>query len=494
MTRRLAVVPDVAPRAVAYVRVSKERDDMVSPELQETAIGDYCARQGYQLVTTLTDLDLSGRFWRRRQVEQAVGMIEAGDADVLVVYKVSRVARNRLDWAVAVDRVEAAGGRLEAATEPVDTSTATGRFTRGMLAEMAAFESDRIGEVWREVHARRIGHGLPSRGGDRFGYIRDGDAYSVDPATGPLLAEAYRRVADGQSTRAVVAWLDSRGSRTLAGGPWTRDRLSRVLDSGFGAGLLVRQGRRPGGGVDRRLEALSWAAGAHPPVIDQDTWEAYLAARRGRRRARERDAGSYVLSGLLACGDCGAPMWADRLGRHAGYAFVCSGWKTDPTAARCVSVTRARAEAAVLAWLATYVDDVEAAADRERQRQAAVAVADAGAGALAREVTRLEARQARLLSGWLDGVVPQAAYEAERDRIAAALEATAAALDDLAVRRRQAGVPPVEVAAGLLAEWDELPVADRRSLLSRLLARVEVRPPARRGLRATVHPVERTTG
>lgn len=110
---QLRAVTNQAVRVVAYVRVSKERDGMISPELQLAAIEKHCKDRGYVIVETLTDLDLSGQFWKRRQVERAVGMIEAGTADILVVWKLSRVARNRKDWALAVDRVEGAGGRLE---------------------------------------------------------------------------------------------------------------------------------------------------------------------------------------------------------------------------------------------------------------------------------------------------------------------------------------------------------------------------------------------
>src|SRR6266702_7772467 len=155
---------------VAYIRVSQEREEMISTELQMIAITNYCARAGYVIVATLTDLDLTGRFWQRRQVEQAVAMIESDAADVLVVWEWSRLARNRLDWAIAVDRIETAGGRLESATEPADTATSTGRFARGMLAEFAAFEAERIGDGWREAHDRRTRHGLPHNGKPRWGY------------------------------------------------------------------------------------------------------------------------------------------------------------------------------------------------------------------------------------------------------------------------------------------------------------------------------------
>ena len=45
-------------------------------------------------------------------METAITMIERDEADAIVVWRWSRVSRNRLDWALAVDRVEAAGGVL----------------------------------------------------------------------------------------------------------------------------------------------------------------------------------------------------------------------------------------------------------------------------------------------------------------------------------------------------------------------------------------------
>ncbi|MDD2859006.1 MAG: recombinase family protein [Candidatus Nanopelagicales bacterium] len=492
MSRRLAAVPDTPPRAVLYLRQSVSREDSISIELQETACRDHAARLGYTVVAVESDPGISGRTWDRPAVQRVMGMIAAREADIVLLWKWSRLSRSRRDWAVAVDKIEAAGGRVESATEPVDATTATGRFTRGMLAEMAAFESDRMGEVWKEVHQRRISKGLPSRGGPRFGYQRQDDGtYLVDPLSGPLLAQAYQRVADGHSTRAVTAWLNASGARTLAGRPWTRDRLTRVLDSGFGAGLLVRQGRR-GTTIDRRLEALTWEHGIHPAVIDPDTWEAYLAARRTQRAQPTGQPGTYVLSGLVRCGDCGAPMWIDRLGREAGYAYVCSAWKTDRSA-RCVSMSRHRIEEAVIDWLQLISNDLEEVAKIEEGRARSAVAEDAEVTELAREANRLEQRQQKLVTGWLDGTIPQAAYVAERDRITATQEATSARLDAITrSRRERASMPLREAVTGLRDEWDGLPVEDRRLLLGRLIERVTVIPPERRGQRATAVVTPRT--
>ena len=247
----LRAVPTPAARAVAYIRVSKERDGMISPELQLASIEQHCERLGYVVVETITDLDLTGRFWKRRQVERAIGLIEAGEADVLVVWKVSRVSRNRKDWAIAVDRVEGVGGRMESATEPMDTTTSSGRFARGMLAELAAFESERIGEQWKETHERRVRQGLPANGKPRFGYQYDkATGFTPDPVTGPVLREMYERYLSGQSVYSLVKFLNDGPTRPVTGygvskdGLWSARTIRRILDQGFGAGYITRHGER----------------------------------------------------------------------------------------------------------------------------------------------------------------------------------------------------------------------------------------------------------
>lgn len=485
MTRHLSPVRSSPERAVIYCRQSISKEDSISIELQESACRDYAVQRGYVVTEVITDPGISGRTWNRPGVRRVMELVESGAAEVVLVWKWSRVSRSRHDWAVAVDRFDVAGGRLESATEPVDAATATGRFTRGMLAEMAAFESDRIGEVWKEVHARRRSHGLPASGGARFGYQRVDAGYVAHPVEGPLLAAAYARIVDGHSFRDVVGWLNASGARTREGNPFTRDRLVRVLDSGFGAGLLVRMGRR-GRAISRNVNELEWVSGAHPAVITPDQWEAYLALRRVQVTPGPR--GSYLLSGLVVCGDCGSPMWSDRLGREPGYGYVCSRWR-ERRDRRCVTTARARAEATVVEWLGDYAQACDARAE------SLLSVPDTSdsrvteRSALLREARRLEDRQHRLLSAYLDGTVPSGAYEAERDRIAHQLSTVTRQIDILAVRARAPGRP--EIYGDVLEDWPILPLADRRAMVRSVIDAVVVIPPARRGQRSSFLVVAR---
>ena len=479
----LRPVPQTAPRALALVRVSREREGMVSPELQDTAIGDHCARSGYRITNRMEGLDESGsraksRWWAR--LDEAVSLVEAGEVDVIVVWKFSRTARNRLKWAVALDRVEAAGGRLESATEQVDTTTSTGRFTRGMLAELNAFEAERIGEQWKEAHSRRLSMGLPSRGGDRFGYVRDGDRYTPDEVTGPVLAGMFAAYVDGVGFQSIARQVNAAGHRTLSGRPWSSERVADVLDSGFGAGQLV---------VGSRREA-SWVPGVHEPVVDARVWEAYREAREARRGAPGSSRPPlYPLSGLLRCGDCGAAMHATALGRWPGYGFICGRWaKTGE--GRCVTVSRAKAERVVKEWLAVLAGQIESSAAREAVRAAAQVVAHTDATALRRQVTRLEARLAKLTVGWTEGLVPDQAYATTRDQLQGEQAALLARAREAESRSRSLDRPAAPMVTAILESWDTQEPAALRDLMSGVIARVVVHRPEDGPVSVSVEPLD----
>src|SRR4051794_20537920 len=105
MTRSgLRAVPEHPPKAVGLIRVSKERDGMISPDLQRAAIEAYATARGYEVASWLEGLDESGSrarsaWWQK--LDEGVRRIEDAEAEVLLVWKFSRAARHRLRWAVA---------------------------------------------------------------------------------------------------------------------------------------------------------------------------------------------------------------------------------------------------------------------------------------------------------------------------------------------------------------------------------------------------------
>jgi site-specific DNA recombinase len=449
------------PRVVAYVRVSQEREEMISPELQLIAITNFCARSGYVIVATLTDLDLTGRFWQRRQVEQAVAMIESDAADVLVVWKWSRLARNRLDWAVAVDRIETAGGRLESATEAADTATSTGRLSRGMLAEFAAFEGERIGDGWREAHDRRTSHGLPHNGKPRWGYRYERGEYSPDRVTGPILADLYRRYIAGESVASLGRWLDENGLKTnrdgrrRGNGQWDVTSLSRVLDAGFGAGLIIVHGQKQ--------------AGAHEAVITEDEWGAYLRARQLRKPVRSYQHQEYLLTEMVRC-FCGSPAVIHTFGGASPARFVCRR-RTHTHHGAHVAVTVVDEQ--VLCWLPRVSQEPALAHAATVKSQAKAKLRAEDARALAKQVSALDAQLADMSQRSTESD-PDATGLAARSQTSSRRSAL---MEELWQAQRDAHrINPMGIARALVEDWDELSIQLRRDPLQQLIDHVSVTP------------------
>lgn len=479
----------VAPlrRADAMVRVSKDKDNGTSPELQEAAIQAYADTHRIGIANWVYGIDESGSrrksaWWAK--LDASIARLEAGEIDVILVWRFSRTARNRLKWAVALDRVDTAGGAILSATEPVDTDTASGKLHRGMMGEFNAYYADMMSESWKETHARRRAAGLPAGGGPRYGYERTRDhegapwRYEPHPLEAPILAEMYRRAADGEGFASIARWLNQAGHTTRAGREWSRATVTSVLDTGFAAGKIIQ---RPTRGEWRDFNPLHAAfhPGAHEPLVDEQTWGAYLARRAATPDQRRPAHGGYMLSGLVKCGDegCGAPMHVGA--NHRTDYYRCSR-AISTGLGRKLSMTRSLVEQGVYEWLLLYavaLDREVAAAAKEKRPPIPKPVNDVAA--LDALLKRNSERAAKLTIRNLDGDMPDHVYRATLDE----LDRERRSLQD---RRDQAAIPKPErpqaaEVRAFLDAWDTKPPDEQNAAIRALIERVVIHPPARQG-------------
>lgn len=369
---------------LAYIRVSTWKEEKISPELQRDAISQWAKRTGRRIIGWIEDLDVSGRHFRRK-ITACVERVEAGEARGVAVWRYSRFGRDRTGNAAWLARLQQAGGELESATEPIDASTATGRFQRGMILEFSAYESDRAGEQWRETHEhRRYKLRLPAQGRKRFGYIwhRRYDAatdvlqkerYEAHEELGPVVADLYRDYTAGDGFSVLCGRLNRAGHRTTQGSLWSTETLTRYMDSGFPAGLLIVHNpecrcRKTDGSCRNRVHIQ----GAQEELVDYDLWEAYQQRRKQVRATAPRSrTGLYELTGLPKCAGCrkGTSLNAARRdGMHVkGFAYRCSARaKSGPEACEGVLVPRYIVEREVFAWLKREAaEDIDAAPPTE---------------------------------------------------------------------------------------------------------------------------------
>lgn len=161
---------------IGYARVSTDEQARYGYGLdaQETRIREHARRAGAEL-TIIRDEGISGKTLERPGLMRALERIAAGDADGLIVAKLDRLTRSVIDFAMLLEWFQAAGAQLVALDFDLDTSTPSGRLVATIMAGIAEWERNIIGQRTRDALAAARAAGKPvgrAAVGDRPG-LRD---------------------------------------------------------------------------------------------------------------------------------------------------------------------------------------------------------------------------------------------------------------------------------------------------------------------------------
>ena len=131
-----------------YKRVSSiEQVKGYSLDGQDHTLLRHCKFNNYVIYKIYSDEGISAKDMKHRP-----GMLEMlsdakkGLFKKIIVWKLSRFARNMTDLAVACDRLDRIGITLESTTEAFDSTTISGRMIRSILGAVAQFDRETIGE------------------------------------------------------------------------------------------------------------------------------------------------------------------------------------------------------------------------------------------------------------------------------------------------------------------------------------------------------------
>ncbi len=435
-------------RLVAYIRVSqvrgREGETFISPLEQRDRIAGQVAAGGHSVVEWLEDLDEPGSRYARPGFQRALDMIEAGEADGMVVASLDRFARSTHDAALALRRIEEAGGTLIAVRDSLDTSTPIGRFARTMMLAIAELELERIRENWRAATRRAVERGVHVSGRVPFGYRRGEDGRLVvdeDEATG--VRDLFSMRAREVSWHLICEHLDATCPR---GGAWTHQRLDWMIRNRVYLGE-ARQG-------DVRN------ADAHEAIVTREQWEA--AQSRGVRRPWR--GVPALLSGIARCGSCGYAL--TRNWSRPGFpTYGCGKRRAKGICPQPVTIGAARLEAFVeetfLEWARAEQIVFEGVPVEERLTDALAAAEQAEAELVAYRATNLVSVLGS--EQWGAGITERA-------------EAVRSAQERVQAIRQTAPLPQT---SDVLSDWPRLDHVERRALIASVMACVLVHPVSR---------------
>jgi site-specific DNA recombinase len=206
--------------AVGIVRVSKtagrDGESFASPQDQRAAIEAACERNGWRLVQSFEELDVSGEtaLENRAGLRTAIEMVEDGRAQVVLASYLDRLCRSLTVQRRLVERVEQAGGEVHALDAGrITHGSATKKLSGTLLGAVAEYHRDVVRERSGEAQRRAITRGVPPFSHIPPGYRRGPDGVLVvHEAEARLVAEAFAMRARDSRPRPFANASPSMGS------------------------------------------------------------------------------------------------------------------------------------------------------------------------------------------------------------------------------------------------------------------------------------------
>jgi len=330
-----------------YARVSsleQTRNETIKTQIE--ALERHCQAHGLAVQEVYADDGVTGTIPLEARPEGArlLRDARAGRARTVLVYKLDRLGRTPRHVLNAVAELEATGVTVSSATEPFDTSTASGRFLLTILSGVAGLERDNLLQRSRDGTDRLARLGVWLGGIVPYGYRIEGKKHAArlviatsslpgsDLSEPDVVRLIFRltteehltclRIADHLNALAIptsyaIAGQGRRSQHTAS--LWRAGRIRYMLTNATYAGRHVYGKRSP-------HKAREVIAREVPAIVSDATWcRAQEVLREHILRSTRNAKHAYLLRGLVVCGVCGLRYCGVPANNGRQYYYRCNG-------------------------------------------------------------------------------------------------------------------------------------------------------------------------
>lgn len=297
-------------KAAIYARYSSERQTEQSIEGQLRTCHEFAKAENIVIVEEYVDRAISGTTDHRPQFQRMINESKRLDIDYIIVYKLDRFARNRYDSAIYKAKLKQNGIRLLSAMEKI-TDSPEGIIMEGLLEAMNEYYSAELSQKIKRGMRENVIKGKTTGGNIALGYrIGDDKRLEINPEQAAVVQKIFEMYSQGCTYANITAELNSLGYKTSRGNAFNKNSISRILSNERYIGKYTIDG------IDEVSEC--------PRIVSDELFnKVQERLSEFQKKRRHRNDHTYLLSGVLHCGECDERMTGtsgtSKTGKHYYY-------------------------------------------------------------------------------------------------------------------------------------------------------------------------------
>lgn len=313
-------------RVFIYLRKSSDSEDkqIASIPQQRKELTEYAKKLGIHVVDVIEETH-SAFHPGRPQFNDMMRRIDEGEADAVLAWNATRIARNTVDGGIFTYKIDTGSIKAFIVRGKTYYNTPEDKFALNIDFTVAKKSSDDLSVVVHRGNRHKFFELKVWGGPAKPGYINVTDPLTKenkienDPERFTLIKNALHLIASNKHTpmETLVILNDEWGYRSKitkkqGGLPMSKATWYRILNDSFYCGLM----KRKVDGIESEV------TGTHEPMINEDEFE-LLQVKLGSKGKTRASKKVFAFKNVLRCGECKGSVTAEEK-----WQIICSECKT----------------------------------------------------------------------------------------------------------------------------------------------------------------------